>query len=205
MYFLAIQAHYGKKVYTTAPTSTNEESGSEVIDTTERPSVAIDCENLAFDAICQHKIDGVFHTFAFFRDKYVELTEAGVAPVKKNYTLLFISSLMTFRNVVLLQGYPRLIADDWFGVTRVEACLTFLSEYTLTTLDSGEITYLFFNGSYKVFVNLQPIGFKRNITLNWSLPATPNAAFQWSRTGLVYFAIGDAIFHNSSTVLDFLA
>ena len=109
---------------------------------------------------------------------------------------------MVFKIFVLFQGYPRLIADDWFGVTRVEACLTFLSEYTLTTLDSGEITYLFFNGSYKVFVNLQPIGFKRNVTLNWSLPATPNAAFQWSRTGLVYFAIGDIKLMYSFTIFN---
>lgn len=89
------------------------------------------------------------------------------------------------------QGFPKLISEDWGGVPRVDACLTFLSEYTQNALDSGEITYLFWQGNYQVFKNMKAVGEAKNITLNWGLPQTPNAAFQGIKNSFVYFTIGD--------------
>ena len=88
------------------------------------------------------------------------------------------------------QGYPRLIADDWAGIESVGACLTFLSEYTANTIDSGELTYLFSQGMYQIFVDAQPVGAREDIKTDWGLPLTPDAAFQWRKAGAVYFTLG---------------
>ena len=41
-------------------------------------SEILDCENLVFDAICQHTVNGDLKTFAFFDEYYVLLSEFGL-------------------------------------------------------------------------------------------------------------------------------
>ena len=89
-----------------------------------------------------------------------------------------------------MQGYPRVTADGWSGVETVDACLTFNSAYTSSMQDSGEITYLFVGSKYFKFSNMMMVEEAGNVERDWGLPSNLDAAFQWSKTGLMYFIKG---------------
>ena len=52
----------------------------------------LDCENLIFDAICQHTVSGETRTYAFFDYYYAELSEHGLQMVKTFSTIVTRSS-----------------------------------------------------------------------------------------------------------------
>lgn len=93
------------------------------------------------------------------------------------------------------QGYPRKIADDWAGISRVDAAVTWQASYTQHRADSGETTYIFSGSQYYIFVNMMLArGYPKPIYENWGLPNDLDAAFQWSKNGLYYFTKGLYIF-----------
>ena len=65
-----------------------------------------------------------------------------------------------------------------------------MSLYTANMKDSGEVTYLFSGDVYHTFINFLQVEEAKNIAENWGLPSDLDAAFQWSKTGLIYFIKG---------------
>lgn len=86
------------------------------------------------------------------------------------------------------QGYPRLIADDWQGLTRVDAALTL---YESGNAQTQRDTYTFiFSGSQRYLYNNMERQAANTVPLDWSLPRDLDAAFQWGRNGRVYVIKG---------------
>ena len=96
-----------------------------------------------------------------------------------------------WRYMDTLQGYPRLIHQDWGGLTSVDAAFTYNSGYTNTGEGGGTMTYLFIGAYYFVFSDMMMAdGYPKDIGDNWGLPDDLDAAFQWSKNGLLYFIKG---------------
>lgn len=93
--------HYGEKTFATTTSSYDVIDSSDDLDA---ESDAIDCENLVFDAICQHKIDGKYRTFAFIEDMYLELTDRGIMPVRNNIQLFQNASVQ----VIVFSGFSKI-------------------------------------------------------------------------------------------------
>ena len=83
-----------------------------------------------------------------------------------------------------------MIADDWSGLTTVDAAFTYNSGYS-NTGGSDTTTYLFSGSNYFVYQDMVlGDGYPKDIGDDWGLPDDLNAAFQWSQNGLLYFIKG---------------